>query len=167
MKSKIKGQQWNILQVVEGTSFILEMMMKDELDNMIYVLNLCVNFYSSNSQEGKKFIIHNIKDFLVFCAYKAGLQLRVLKELVNGEYYDTAMAEVRIIYEILISMRAYKQNPDIFKEKILSVMGVELGTHRKVDNKSIIEEIETGKRYKYEIQKKISRKSGRKLQKII
>lgn len=167
MKSKIKGQQWNILQAVEGTSFILEMMMKNELDNMIYVLNLCVNFYSSNSQEGKKFIIHNIKDFLVFCAYKASLQLRVLKELVNGEYYDTAMAEVRIIYEILISMRAYKQNPDIFKEKILSVMGVELGTHRKVDNKSIVEEIETGKRYKYEIQKKqLAEKAGENYKKL-
>lgn len=161
MKSKIRGEKWNILQAVESTNFILEMMLQNELPNMVYVLNLCVNFYSQNTREGEKFIIHNIKDFLVFCAYKASIQLSVLKELVNEEYYDTAMAEVRIIYEILISMRAYKQNSDIFEEKILSVMGVELGTHRKVGNKSIVEEIETGKQCKYEIQKRqLAEKAG-------
>lgn len=161
MKSKVKDGKWNILQAVEATNFILEMMIQKELSNMIYVLNLCVNFYSQNVQKGEKFIIHNIKDFLVFCAYKASLQLGVLQELVNEEYYDTAMAEVRIIYEILISMRAYKQNPDLFEEKILSVMGVEIGTHRKVENKSIVEDIKTGKQYKYEIQKRqLAEKAG-------
>jgi len=64
------------------------------------------------------------------------------------------MAEVRIIYEILISMIAYKKNPDLFEEKILSVMGVELGTHKKITNKNIVEDITTGQQYKYEIQKR-------------
>lgn len=161
MKSQIKGQKWNILQAVETTSFILESMIQNEIPNMIYTLNLCVNYYSQNTKEGEKFIIHNIKDFLVFSAYKASIQLSVLKELVNGEYYDTAMAEIRIIYEILISMRAYKQNPELFNEKILSVMGVELGTHRRIENKSIVEEIKTGKKYKYEIQKRqLAEKAG-------
>lgn len=165
MKSKIKGNRWNLLQAVDATSFILESMLAHDLPNMIYVLNLCVNFYSQDTNEKENFIIHNIKDFLVFCAYKASIQLTVLKELVDGEYYDTAMAEVRIIFEILISMRAYKRNPDIFEEKILSVMGVELGTHRKMKN--IIENIETGKQYKYNIQKKqLAEKAGKNFENL-
>lgn len=63
MKSKVKGGKWNILQAVEATNFILESMLQNELPNMIYVLNLCVNFYSKGAQNQEKFIIHNIKDF--------------------------------------------------------------------------------------------------------
>ena len=141
MKSKIKNKTCNILQAVEATNFFLESMLSDDIPNMVYVLNLCVNFYSKDSQDKEKFIIHNIKDFLVFCAYKASLHLTVLLELVNNEYYDTAMAEVRIIFEILITMRAYKKDYAFFENKILSVMGVELGTHRKLENKHIVENI--------------------------
>lgn len=169
MKSKIKGNNVNALQAVDATNFILENMLSEDLPNMTYVLNLCVNFYStiSNTDTNQKFIIHNIKDFLVFCAYKASLHLTVLQELVNGEHYDTAMAEVRIIFEILISMRAYKQNPDLFEKKILSVMGVELGTHRKLKNKHIVENIETGEQYKYDIQKKqLAEKAGENYKKL-
>ena len=154
MKSKIKGGKWNILQAVEATNFILESMLKQELPNMIYVLNLCVNYYSKDVQQEEKFIINNIKDFLVFCAYKTSLQLTVLEDLVSNEYYDTAMAEVRIIYEILITMKAYKNKPEWFEKKILSLMGVELGTHKKVKNTKMVEEIKTGKRYKYDINKR-------------
>lgn len=154
MKSKIKNKTCNILQAVEATNFFLESMLSDDIPNMVYVLNLCVNFYSKDSQDKEKFIIHNIKDFLVFCAYKASLHLTVLLELVNNEYYDTAMAEVRIIFEILITMRAYKKDYAFFEKKILSVMGVELGTHRKLENKHIVENIQTGRQYKYDVQKK-------------
>lgn len=167
MKSKIKGGKWNSLQAVESTNFILETMINRDLNDMIYVLNLCVNFYSKEVQEKDNYIIHNIKDFLIFCAYKASIQLKVLQELVNGEYYDTAMAEIRIIYEILISMRAYKRNLDLFEEKILSVVGIELGTHQKVENKKIIEEIKTGKQYKYGIQKRqLAKESGANYEKL-
>lgn len=102
MKGSIKEKEWNLLQAVESINFILESMLQNVLPDMIYVLNLSVNFYSQNIKEGEKFIIKNIRDFLVFCAYKTSLQLNVLQQLVNGEYYDTAMAEIRIIYEILI-----------------------------------------------------------------
>ena len=154
MKSKIKNKTCNTLKAVEATNFFLESMLSDDIPNMVYVLNLCVNFYSKDSQDKEKFIIHNIKDFLVFCAYKASLHLTVLLELVNNEYYDTAMAEVRIIFEILITMRAYKKDYAFFEKKILSVMGVELGTHRKLENKHIVENIQTGRQYKYDVQKK-------------
>lgn len=154
MKSKIKGKTCNILQAVDATNFILESALQNELPNMIYVLNLCVNFYSKNMKENGNFIIQDIKDFLVFCAYKASLQLTVLQNLVNDEYYDAAMAEVRIIYEILISIRAYKKRDDWFEEKILPLMGVEIGTHKKMKDKSMVENIETGEKYSYKVQKK-------------
>lgn len=128
-------------------------MLQNVLPDMIYVLNLSVNFYSQNVKEGEKFIINDIRDFLVFCAYKTSLQLDVLQQLVNGEYYDTAMAEIRIIYEILISMRAYKKNSKLFEEKVLSVVGVELGTYKKVKGRESVVQIETGKKCNYHISK--------------
>lgn len=153
MKGSIKEKEWNLLQAVESINFILESMLQNVLPDMIYVLNLSVNFYSQNIKEGEKFIIKNIRDFLVFCAYKTSLQLNVLQQLVNGEYYDTAMAEIRIIYEILISMRAYKKNPRLFEEKILSIMGVELGIYKKIKGIECVSNRETGKKYNYHISK--------------
>lgn len=167
IKSKIKGHKWNILQAVATTNFILENQLQVELPNMIYALNLCVNFYSQNTKENEQFIIHNIKDFLVFCAYKASIQLTVLHELVNGEYYENSVATIRIIYEILTAIRAYKQNPELFEEKILSVVGLQLGSHRKLENGNVIEDIQTGKRYKYNIQKRqLAEKAGKDYERL-
>lgn len=161
MKGNVKEKEWNLLQAIESINFILESMLQNVLPDMIYVLNLSVNFYSQNVKEGEKFIINDIRDFLVFCAYKTSLQLDVLQQLVNGEYYDTAMAEIRIIYEILISMRAYKKNSKLFEEKVLSVVGVELGTYKKVKGRESVVQIETGKKCNYHISKfDLARYSG-------
>ena len=167
MKSSIKGNTWNLLQASEAVNFMLDFALGNEIGDMIYVLNLYVNFYGTNKDGEEKFIIKNIKDFLVFCSYKASLHLTVLQEMVEQEYYDTAMTEVRILFEILITMRAYKRDPKLFEDKILSVMGVELGTHRKIEGKSIVEEIATGKQYKYEIQKKqLAERAGENYEKL-
>lgn len=166
MRSKVKGQQCNLLQAAEATNTILEFIIGQHLDDMIYVLNLFVNSYSREKTKEEGFYIDNIKDFLVFCAYKCSLNMTVLKELVEQEYYDNAMAVVRFIYEILIQVRAYKNNPLLFKEKILSVAGLEKGTHIRVD-KNIIKDMKTEEIYHYKIQKsQLAQKAGENYEKI-
>ena len=160
MKSKIKSDECNIIQAVEAISFILEDLVEEKIEDMIYVLNLFVNFYSPEKHKKENFLIQNIKDFLIFCAYKTSINLKALKGLVNQEYYDNSMAVVRIIFEILINIKAYKNDKQLFEEKILPVAGIEKGTHIKI-NKTEIEEIQTKKRYKYEIQKRqLAEKAG-------
>ena len=154
MNSKIKNNLWNVLQAIEAVSFIIESLLDKTLEDMVYVLNLFVNSYSKEKQSQDKFIIQNIKDFLVFCAYKTSINLNALKQLVNEEYYDNAMCVVRNIFEILISMKAYKNDAKLFEDKILPVAGLDLGTHRRVEKSRKIEEIATGKICNYEVTKK-------------
>jgi len=166
MKSKVKNNRINELQAIEAVSFMLEHVVNDDISNMIYVLNVFINSYSKRKQSKENFIIENIKDFLVFCAYKTTIYLQALQELVNGEYYDNAMATDRTIFEILINIKAYKNEPELFKEKILPVAGVDIGTHRRI-NRNQIEEIETGRIYKYEIQKsQLAEKAGENYKKL-
>ncbi len=63
MKGNVKEKEWNLLQAIESINFILESMLQNVLPDMIYVLNLSVNFYSQNVKEGEKFIINAIRDF--------------------------------------------------------------------------------------------------------
>lgn len=166
MSSKIKGNKWNELQAVEAISFILEYMNQNKIDDMIYCLNVFINFYSKDKQKNKKFIIQDIKDFLVFGAYKASINLKALKELVDGEYYDNAMAVDRILFEILINIKTYKKDSKLFKKKILPVAGIDNGTHRKID-KYEIEDIETGEKFKFNIEKKqLAEKAGENYKKL-
>jgi len=161
MKSKIKNGNADILQVAETMNYLLNTVVSEKIDDMIYVLNLFVNFYSNSNKEEKDFQIKNIKDFLVFCAYKASISLKSLDTLVSEEYYDSAMATDRTLFEILINIRAYKNNPDLFKEKILSIAGLEQGTCQKI-SKNIIEDMETKEKYKFGIQKKqLAEKAGK------
>lgn len=50
-------------------------------------------------------------------------------------------------------MRAYKKNPRLFEEKILSIMGVELGIYKKIKGIECVSNRETGKKYNYHISK--------------
>lgn len=165
MKSKIKNNKADILQVAETMNYLLNNVVNEKIDDMIYVLNLFVNFYSNSNKE-KDFQIKNIKDFLVFCAYKASISLKSLDILVSEEYYDSAMAINRTLFEILISIRAYKNNSDLFKEKIMSIVGLEQGICQKI-SKHIIENMETKEKYKFGIQKKqLAEKAGENYKKL-
>lgn len=160
MKSKIKNNKADILQVAETMNYLLNNVVNEKIADMIYVLNLFVNFYSDSSKGEKDFQLKNIRDFLVFCAYKASISLKSLEILVSEGYYDSAMAINRTLFEILISMRTYKNNPNLFKEKIMSIVGLEQGTCQKI-NKDDIENIETKEIYKFRIQKKqLAKKAG-------
>lgn len=166
MSSKIKGNKWNELQAIEAISFILEAINQDKIDDMIYTLNIFINFYSHTKQKNDKFIIQDIKDFLVFGAYKTSINLKALKELVDGEYYDNAMAVVRILFEILISVKAYKNDKELFKKKILPVAGIDSGTHKKI-SKFEIEDIKTGEKFKFDIYKsQLAEKAGNNYKKL-
>lgn len=166
MKSKIKNNKMNELQAIETISFIIESLLRNKIDDMIYVLNLFINFYSQEKKANENFIIKNIKDFLVFCAYKTSINLKALKELLNGEYYDNAMGVNRIIFEILINIRTYKNDSKLFQEKIIPVAGIDIGTHKRI-SKFQIEEIATGKIYKYEIQKsQLAERAGENYKKL-
>lgn len=153
-------------QTIQNINRVLEVLVKNKIDDMTYVLNVFVNTYSKYKINEENFAIRDIKDFLVFCAHKTAINLDALKTLVNEEYYDNAMAVVRIIYEILINVRAYKNDKILFKNKILPVAGIDLGTHKKI-SKYEIEEIKTGEIYKYEIQKyQLAERAGENFKKL-
>lgn len=161
MKSKIKNEKVDVIQLAETMNYLLNNVVNEKNDDMIYVLNLFVNFYSNSHKEEKNFQIKDIKDFLVFCAYKASISLKSLEILVSEGYYDSAMAIDRTLFEILISIRTYKNNPELFKEKIMSIVGIEQGKCKKI-SRNIIENIETKEQYRYVIPKKqLAEKAGK------
>lgn len=152
MRSNPKKKKINNVKAIELINSVLDTVINNNISDMVYVLRTFIRFYSDGKNLRESFIITDIKDFFVFCAYKTSIYLESIQKLLNEDCYDVVMGVDRIIFEILINIRAYKNNPSLFQKKILPVAGLDKGTHRR-KGKSEIEEISTGKIYKFEIQK--------------
>lgn len=166
IKSKFKNNKINILKAIELTNNTLDSIVRENIENMEYVLKNFIRTYSAEKSLKETFLISDIKDFFVFCAYKTSIYLETIEKLLDEDCYDVVMGIDRILFEILINIRTYKNNLDLFEKKILPVAGLDRGTHIR-KGKHEIEEIETGKTYKYEIQKfQLAEKAGENYQRL-
>ncbi len=146
LNEQIKDNEANMLQVAEATNEYIKNLWEETSEEIIYVLNRCIRESQRVIGITKGFNIKDIKDFILYCIYKTIQNLRTLQTLINEGYVENSFAVVRFIYEILLNVIAFKNDKELFKNKILPLVGLDEGTFERKDNNTVIEK-STGKEY--------------------
>lgn len=138
MKADIINGKGNLLQVAETTNDYLKQLIEENIGDMIIVLNRYIKdtLQATGIKEG--FSIKNIKDFLVYASYRTYINLESLEELVKKGYSENALAVVRIIFEILLNVRTFRRDRDLFGDKILPVAGIDEGTFERQKKYTVV-----------------------------
>jgi len=160
MKQKIKKGKVNLLQAAELSNLALKKMCDTYLDNLVTTFSIVINDITKSDTIPSSFKINGLNDYLVFCIYKIIQNLQALKVLIEEGFTQSSILTVRLIYEILISIKAYINDEELFENKIIPLAGIEKGTHYE-KNKSIVIEKKTGKELNCYISiEKIAKKAG-------
>lgn len=164
MEEEIEGDSANLLQVAETANMYIKELWEETVGDVIYVLN---HFIKQTKQEigiEVGFSVKNRKDFLVYCAYKTTQHLDSLNKLIEEGYKENSLTVVRFIYEILLNVIAYRNDKELFNNKILPLAGLDEGKFERKSNsnKNTLIEKATGKEYYCGIKKiELAKKAGK------
>lgn len=122
----------NIIQAVEMGDTLLEGLCKDYIPQLIYTLNMFIRKATDTFELDTNFRINKLEDFLSFCAYKTVRNLEAVNVLLEEEQYEHIMSTARFIYEILLNVKVYISDTELFKKKIWPLAGIDKGTHYKI-----------------------------------
>jgi len=133
-----------ILLVEEGLTIFLEKAFEQlELGLSKFILD------SKNAQvlEVDSFQVCDHKSFIEYCLYKIIKNMDSVSLLISNGHKENALAVVRFLYDIYLNIFVYISDYKLFEEKILPLIGLELGTHVRVNgSKHKIEELATEKK---------------------
>lgn len=152
----------NILQVAEATNTYLKKVFDESIDETEYVLVKYIKDLTQKIGIPEGFYIKTMEDLMVYSAYRAHTHLETLKEIVKQGYFENSLALVRMLFEILINVKVFRKNKELFNEKILSLARVEEGKCIR-KSKFVVQDKKTGKEYYCKIKiDKFSEMAGEK-----
>lgn len=146
MQADISDNRGNLLQVVEATNIYLKEFFEENIGNMMYVLNKYIKDLTKQIGIPEGFYIKSMEDLMVYSAYRTNTHLEALKELVKNGYSENALAVVRMLFEILINVKVFRKDREIFNEKVLSLAALQEGKCIR-KSKFVVVDNETKKEY--------------------
>lgn len=146
MKQKIANNQANELQIVEFINYEMQLLCDYEINPIHFCLRLIMKELSEKVNENISLVIENKNDFFAYCLYKMNRNLIAINNLAQDGHFEISMATVRFIYEILLNIVVYMNDDKLFKEKILTIAGLEKGVYTK-KSKNIVIDNETKEEY--------------------
>lgn len=147
LNAPLKANQGNVLQVAEATNSYIKNLWEQNSENLIYVLNRYIKDTTKDIGIKNGFSVKSRTDFFVYCIYKTIQNIGTLQNLIKEGYTENSLAVVRFIYEILLNVIVYLNNEDLFKNKIIPLAGLDLGTFERKNNSNTLIEKSTGKEF--------------------
>lgn len=162
MTEDISNSHGNILQVAEATNIYIKRVFEENIDEIMYVLIKYIKDTTQKIGIPEGFSIKTMEDLMVYSAYRAYTHLETLEEIVKEGFFENSLAVVRMLFEILVNVKVFREDKELFNEKILSLAAVEEGKYIR-KSKFVVQDKKTGKEYYCKIKiDKFSEKAGPK-----
>ena len=165
MTQKI-GKRGNLLQVAECTNQFIKKLFDENIEDIYFVLKYFIKQTINETGIKKGFCVKNMKEFLVYAAYRTFANMLTLQELVKKGYAESALATVRIVYEILLNVRTFRADRELFNKKIIPLSKMEEGIFEKIGKYKAIDK-QTKEEYNYKVvPQELAVKAGENYQKL-
>lgn len=120
------------IKIING---ILEELWNEFSDLCLSSLNMFIAFYEPKYNNYSNFNIKTIEDFLIFCTRKAFINFETIIRLIASNDYDASMAIIRNLYEILVNIKVYQNDPSLFNQKVIPLANVDNINYSYIKNK--------------------------------
>ncbi len=141
IEQEIIEEKGKLLQATEALNWALKKICDENIREIITTFNIFINDIVKSNVIPNNFLINNKNDFIVFCAYKLTKNLEALIILIDEGLNENCMAIVRFLYEILINVKVYTKDDELFNNKILPLAGLDKGTHFVREDQIVINKI--------------------------
>lgn len=142
----LSDNEINELQFIEDTNNYIKVIFENSIIGMEFVLSKYIKDLTNLIEVPDGFYIKCLQDLMIYSAYRTCQHLETLSKLVDEGYYESALATVRMLFEILVNIRVFRNNKQLFDEKILSLTKLEEGEYER-KSKFIVVDKKTGKEY--------------------